>query len=1085
MLNKVHLLLQLRDNVWRGWGLRLSAGTMSKQIQARRLEGVDENIWVEFVSLADEYKTVNLGQGFPNFSPPTYVKEAFSKAITGENSVLNQYTRAFGHPPLVRVIARLFGQLLGHELDPMSNVLVSVGAYGALFCAFQALVDEGDEVIIIEPFFDCYEPMVKMAGGKCVFVPLRPKPTGKDESLSSGKWRLDIDELAANVTKRTKVIVINTPNNPLGKVFDKEELEEIADLCVKHDIVCFSDEVYEWLVYDGKQHIRIASLPGMWERTITIGSAGKTFSATGWKVGWAFGPDHLLKHLRTVHQNTVYHCATAAQDAVAQGFQRELDRLNKPDCYFVQLRDELQGKRDRLYRCLSEVGMRPVSPQGSYFMIADISRFKSQVPPPSDPSVPYDYHFVKWMMKNKRLAAIPMSAFYSAPHKKQFENFIRFCFVKEATTLEEAEKILRSWSNESESSENLMRFLTPPPPYLYLAVTPCPSNGSCHFLDCGIWGPENFPMTSWRGVTDPSPQQLGVIQGKEVSILNHRQQWPAIKMEGSLGLDHPARSKPYQWGRCNRSLCYFLRGTQASLLPTNYGPWNLGGFCLLESGCPNNLWRAFALVSGLPRFPETLGGGGRWCRIGVPVAVEATKGAPDIPTAEGPELSSEKEIGRCPPPSPLDYTGETVDTVGLDFVPVVLEEAEVVPCVKPAEELAGGQSTYGLCQQLLCIPEPGWDSLGIVAGVHLAVELATGQDNEKVDWRKQKLQKKEEKKKWREENLIRKLEKAQQLAADKQEDEVRKERKGRQQTLTVALPGSIMDNAQSPELRTYLAGQIARACAIFCVDEIVVFDETGEGSKSVEGNFEGVGKKGQACVQLARILQYLECPQYLRKSFFPKHPDLQFAGLLNPLDSPHHVRIDEESEYREGVVLDRPIKPGKGSFVNCGMRKEVQIDKQLQVGLRVTARLHKDNPDHRVRRGVVVSPQQPRTEGGLYWGYRVRLASCLSAVFSECPFKDGYDLSIGTSERGSNVESVTLPAFRHALVVFGGLHGLEASVDSDQNLDISDPSVLFNFYLNTCPGQGSRTIRTEEAILISLASLKPRIDSVISNSTGS
>ncbi|XP_066436609.1 putative methyltransferase C9orf114 homolog [Eleutherodactylus coqui] len=354
----------------------------------------------------------------------------------------------------------------------------------------------------------------------------------------------------------------------------------------------------------------------------------------------------------------------------------------------------------------------------------------------------------------------------------------------------------------------------------------------------------------------------------------------------------------------------------------------------------------------------------------------------------------------------------------------------------------------------------------------------------KVDWIKQNAQRKEQRKKWREAKLLKKLEKAQlqkQREAVKlePEGEVEKESHGRLYTVSVALPGSIMDNAQSPELRTYLAGQIARACAIFCVDEIVIFDETGEGSKSVEGEFEGIGKKGHACVQLARILQYLECPQYLRKSFFPKHPDLQFAGLLNPLDSPHHVRIDEESKYREGVVLDRPTKPSRGSFVNCGIRKEVQIDKQLQPGLRVTVQMQPDKPDKKVRNGIVVSPQHPRTEDGMYWGYRVRLASCVSAVFTECPFKDGYDLTIGTSERGSGVEDVTLPDFQHALVVFGGLQGLEASVDSDQNLDIEEPSMLFNHYLNTCPGQGSRTIRTEEAILISLTALKPRIENAV------
>uniref|UniRef100_A0A8C2FWX5 SPOUT domain containing methyltransferase 1 n=1 Tax=Cyprinus carpio TaxID=7962 RepID=A0A8C2FWX5_CYPCA len=236
---------------------------------------------------------------------------------------------------------------------------------------------------------------------------------------------------------------------------------------------------------------------------------------------------------------------------------------------------------------------------------------------------------------------------------------------------------------------------------------------------------------------------------------------------------------------------------------------------------------------------------------------------------------------------------------------------------------------------------------------------------------------------------------------------------------------------------------------MLCIDVVVVFFMVIY-YLSVEGEFRGVGKKGQACVQLARILQYLECPQYLRKSFFPKHKDLQFAGLLNPLDSPHHMRIDEEAEFRQGVVLDQPSKPGKGSFVNCGMRKVC----------------------------VVVAPHIPRTEAGLYWGYSVRLASCLSAVFTECPYKDGYDLTVGTSERGNSADHITLPPFKHMLVVFGGLQGLEASVDADENLNVADPGVLFDLYLNTCPGQGSRTIRTEQAILISLSGLRQKISAV-------
>ncbi|XP_006024397.1 putative methyltransferase C9orf114 homolog isoform X1 [Alligator sinensis] len=353
---------------------------------------------------------------------------------------------------------------------------------------------------------------------------------------------------------------------------------------------------------------------------------------------------------------------------------------------------------------------------------------------------------------------------------------------------------------------------------------------------------------------------------------------------------------------------------------------------------------------------------------------------------------------------------------------------------------------------------------------------------EKIDWRKRRQEKKSEKKKWKEIKLLNRLEKQrmQKLMVKQKEEEKPKEDKGRHYTISVALPGSILNNAQSPALRTYLAGQIARACTIFRVDEIVVFDEEEEGSRSVEGEFHGIGKKGQACVQLARILQYLECPQYLRKSFFPKHQDLQFAGLLNPLDSPHHLRIDEESEYREGVVVDQPTKPGKGSFVDCGMRKRVQIDKQLEPGLRVTVQLDQHHsPDCKTRKGTVVSSHHPRTVSGLYWGYSVRLASCLSAVFAECPFKEGYDLSVGTSEKGTCVDQAVLPSFRHALIVFGGLQGLEVGVDADPNLEVNDPSVLFDFYLNTCPSQGSRTIRTEEAILISLSTLRPQIDEAV------
>ncbi|KAG9281785.1 kynurenine-oxoglutarate transaminase 1 [Astyanax mexicanus] len=420
-----------------------SKSVMARELHAKRLEGVDKNIWVEFTQLAAEYKVVNLGQGFPDFSPPSFIREAFCNALNGGAS-MHQYTRAFGHPPLVKILAKFFGRIVGREIDPMEDILVTVGAYQALFCTFQALINEGDEVIIVEPFFDCYQPMVMMGRGTPVYIPLKPrKSTGP--GLSSADWVLCPEELASKISPRTKAIVINTPNNPLGKVFQRDELQMIADLCIKHDIICISDEVYEWLTYDGEKHIKIASLPGMWERTVTIGSAGKTFSATGWKVGWAMGPGHIMKHLKTVHQNSVYHTATAAQEAVAMGFQKEYDTFGTEESYFKQLPAMLHAKRLRLAECLRSVGLEPIMPQGGYFMITDISGLKVDLNDPSTKGEPYDFRIVKWLIKEKGLATIPVSGFYSQEHSGDFQKYIRFCFVKEDSTLKAAEDILKQW----------------------------------------------------------------------------------------------------------------------------------------------------------------------------------------------------------------------------------------------------------------------------------------------------------------------------------------------------------------------------------------------------------------------------------------------------------------------------------------------------------------------------------------------------------------------------------------------------------------------------------------------------------------
>lgn len=303
--------------------------------------------------------------------------------------------------------------------------------------------------------------------------------------------------------------------------------------------------------------------------------------------------------------------------------------------------------------------------------------------------------------------------------------------------------------------------------------------------------------------------------------------------------------------------------------------------------------------------------------------------------------------------------------------------------------------------------------------------------------------------------------------------------RGREYTVSIAVPGSVLDNAQSPELRTYLAGQVARAAAVFAVDEVIVFDDEASGKpETTEGEFQGVGKKGGGCVQLARILQYLECPQYLRRNFFPIHPDLQYAGILNPTDMPHHLRRDEKSIWREGVVADKPSREGT-SLVNIGLTREVLVNRNITPGVRVTVRLEEDWGEGGRQRGFVVSPREPTAKSGLYWGYQVRLADSLSSVFSGCSYKGGYDVTLGTSEKGEDVDKVELEGFKHLLIVFGGVAGLESALEADDKLKADDPSELFDLYLNTCPSQGSRTIRTEEAILVSLAALRPKIDKAV------
>ncbi|KAG0151418.1 hypothetical protein CROQUDRAFT_651257 [Cronartium quercuum f. sp. fusiforme G11] len=334
---------------------------------------------------------------------------------------------------------------------------------------------------------------------------------------------------------------------------------------------------------------------------------------------------------------------------------------------------------------------------------------------------------------------------------------------------------------------------------------------------------------------------------------------------------------------------------------------------------------------------------------------------------------------------------------------------------------------------------------------------------------------------------------------------------GRHYTVSIALPGAIVTNAQTWELKTALVGQIARACAIFSVDEIIIYDETlpittesstaasvpygrGKYRETDEGQMDD--EPFQPSQFVARILEYLECPQYLRKSLFPLHPDLRLAGLLPPLDLPHHFRRDHETPWREGCVLPRekadnylagtkPNKRKKGHYrstvwVDVGLAEpvEVEIDENARIPdwTRVTVQMA-TSP---TRLGRLISPRVPTELSGIYWGYSIRLASSISKVFTESPFikTGGYDLTIGTSERGQKIDEAIehMGPFKHLLLAFGGLSGLELCIAADETLSpklsAEDAPLLFDHWINTLPHQGSRTVRTEEALLVSLGALR-------------
>ena len=395
---------------------------------AVRVQSFGTTVFAEYSALSLEYDAINLGQGFPDFPAPDFVIEAARTALA---SGYNQYARSAGHPRLVNALAAVYSPVFDRELDPLTQIVVTTGATEGIFATMQGLVDPGDEVILIEPFYDSYPASVIMAGGTPVYIPLRPAPG----ATSAADWRIDIEELRAAINPKTKLLVINTPLNPVGKMYSREELVTLAQIAQEHDLLVLSDEVYEWMTYDGTPHVRMATLPGMWERTITLGSAGKTFSVTGWKIGWAIAPEPLAHAVLMAHQWIPFAVTTPLQEAVGAAFEQVEERN-----YLHELRVMYQAKRDILLSALNDVGFPPVTPHGSYFILVDTTDLDT--PLPTDDL--RDVQICRWLTKEIGVTAIPPSAFYSPEHSHLATNIARFCFCKTDAILEAAATRLRT-----------------------------------------------------------------------------------------------------------------------------------------------------------------------------------------------------------------------------------------------------------------------------------------------------------------------------------------------------------------------------------------------------------------------------------------------------------------------------------------------------------------------------------------------------------------------------------------------------------------------------------------------------------------
>src|SRR5947209_6146473 len=381
---------------------------MSKLTGSKKATQFTESVIREMTRLNQLYGGVNLSQGFPDFAAPAEIKQAACAAIEAD---VNQYAVTWGARPLREAVAREFTRRYGLAVVADEQVTVCCGSTEAMMSTMMAIIDPGDEVVVFEPFYENYGPDAILSGATPRYV-----------TLHEPDWTFDPDELAAAFNDKTKAIIINTPNNPTGKVFSRDELETIAALCRKWDAIAISDEIYEHIIYDGRQHIPIATIEGMADRTVTLNGLSKTFSVTGWRVGWTISPPSLTGPIRKVHDFLTVGAPAPLQEAGAVA-------LELPDSYYAALARNYQKRRDTLLEILERHHFTCYKPLGAYYIMTDISTF----------GFDNDVEFARYLVKDVGVAAVPGSSFYKTDAGR---TKLRFCFCKKDETLQEADRRL-------------------------------------------------------------------------------------------------------------------------------------------------------------------------------------------------------------------------------------------------------------------------------------------------------------------------------------------------------------------------------------------------------------------------------------------------------------------------------------------------------------------------------------------------------------------------------------------------------------------------------------------------------------------